>query len=101
MTSDNKPLPTMLREAVALVERATPGEWKATYTGRGNMRFRHISATAPPIPGFCGERPIDLANLSVISDQTDSANAALIVAAVNLVKQHGPELLAAMDGRHD
>lgn len=92
-----------LRDSLAQVQgllgRATPGPWSAWYSGRGNMRFRHISATAPAIPGFCGERPIDLANLAVISEETDAANAALIVAAVNLVKEHGPELMKMLD-RH-
>lgn len=66
----------------------TPGPWKPMWSGRGKMVFHHVSATAPAIPGFCGERPVEIASISGTDPQTDAANARLIAAA--------PELLEAL-----
>lgn len=71
------------------MSKHTPGPWKQMWTGRGKMVFHHVSATAPAIPGFCGERPVEIASISGTDPQTDAANARLIAAA--------PELLAELE----
>lgn len=63
----------------------TPGPWKAMWSGRGNMVSHHVSATAPAIPGFCGERSIEVARVSAIDPQTENANSLLISAAPDLL----------------
>lgn len=75
----------------------TPGPWKPMWSGRGKMVFHHVSATAPAIPGFCGERPVEIASISGTDPQTDAANARLIAAAPELLRA----LQAVVNDCHD
>jgi hypothetical protein len=100
-------LPDALAAVLALAEKATTGPWSDTWTGRSGSGFvklenRHysISGVSPEIPGFMNARPQDVARLAGESAHKDSDNAALIAAAVNLIRDHGPALLtlATADG---
>ena len=86
---NNQSLPVMLREVVALVERATPGEW------------RHVRENGSPTTGMnmiAGSVPGYIANVRDTGTGRVVSDTRLIVADVNLLKQHGSALVGVVDG---
>lgn len=91
-----------LRDSLAQVQellgRATPGPW---YSERGASRQQHVRGKSRNV----NRAPARIATLgSPRAYQSDieiedEANARLIVAAVNLLKEHGPELMKMLEGK--
>jgi len=64
-------------------------------------RSYSVWATAPAIPGFVGERPIELASIVRIAPYTDAANARLIAAAPTMLEVLQNIAHRAEQGRHE
>jgi len=92
-------LATDLARVMELLEKATPGEWVSTWSGRSGDGYvspanRHytVSGTTPPIPGFMPARNVELASMRCPDPLANGPNSAAIVAAVNFLRKHGPEI---------
>ena len=77
------PLAGALEACLALLGKATPGEWR--WSPNGNIVPAHYTDDCE-IAAVYTEH----------SDDSEPANAAAIISAVNLLRDHGPALLAAL-----
>lgn len=80
-----------LREVMGLLGKATPGPWER---GRGG---KYEPATSVYCDDALGSIVATCAHSTnvLVTRESEAANAALIAAAVNFLRQHGPALLAA------
>lgn len=78
---------TALQDVLEKLERATPGPWATAHSFRG-VYSQH------PTPG-----PVQVCRAPEHFHDTWRRNAEAMVAAVNWLREHGPELMKMLEGK--
>lgn len=93
----NRDIRDSLAQVVALLDRATPGEWFSDQ----HCPCNEGREANPDVSLWGSDGITETFICNIAFDWSRAADAEACAAAVNFLREHGPALLAVVEGRHE